>query len=95
MSVPRFRRVAAAGRPAVFLTVDGRPAEGLEGDTLMTVLVRARGAVRAGEFGEGARGGFCAMGACQDCWVWLDGRRVRACTTPAETGMHVHTGLAP
>jgi NADH dehydrogenase/NADH:ubiquinone oxidoreductase subunit G len=35
------------------------------------------------------------MGACQDCWVWMaDGRRVRACTTPAAPGMSIVTRLA-
>lgn len=96
MPASRFRRVAEPPRPAVVLTVDGRAVAGLEGDTLLTVLVRTLGAVRAGEFGDGPRGGFCAMGACQDCWVSLaDGRRVRACTTPAEAGMAVQTGLTP
>jgi len=33
------------------------------------------------EFGGAPRAGFCLMGACQDCWVWMDdGGRVRACT---------------
>jgi NADH dehydrogenase/NADH:ubiquinone oxidoreductase subunit G len=32
------------------------------------------------------------MGACQDCWMWLDnGGRVRACTTPLIDGMAVRT----
>lgn len=96
MPPPRFRRVAESQRPIVALTVDGRAVEALEGDTLLTVLMRTRGAVRAGEFGDGPRGGFCAMGACQDCWVALaDGRRVRACTTAARPGMSVSTGLGP
>ena len=42
------------------------------------------------------RAGFCLMGACQDCWVWLaDGPRVRACTTPVAEGMHVLTHAPP
>jgi aerobic-type carbon monoxide dehydrogenase small subunit (CoxS/CutS family) len=52
------------------------------------------GFVRAGEFGDGPRAGFCCMGACRDCWVALfDGRRLRACTTLAERGMEILTGL--
>jgi aerobic-type carbon monoxide dehydrogenase small subunit (CoxS/CutS family) len=38
------------------------------------------------------RAGFCLMGACQDCWVWLaDGSRLRACTTLLAEGMQVRT----
>ena len=48
--------------------------------------------VRDSEFGDGARAGFCLMGACQDCWVRDGaGRRVRACTTPAVDGMDIVT----
>ncbi|MFM8990423.1 MAG: 2Fe-2S iron-sulfur cluster-binding protein, partial [Alphaproteobacteria bacterium] len=47
------------------------------------------------EFGEGARAGFCLMGACQDCFVALvDGSRVRACTTLVSEGMAVLTGAS-
>jgi predicted molibdopterin-dependent oxidoreductase YjgC len=36
------------------------------------------------------------MGACQECWLWLDdGRRVRACTTTVEAGMAVCTTAPP
>jgi len=42
------------------------------------------------------RAGFCLMGACQDCWVWLaDHSRVRACTTVVADGMHVLSTAPP
>jgi hypothetical protein len=42
------------------------------------------------------RAGFCAMGACQDCWMRTDdGRRLRACTTPLARGMALRTAHAP
>jgi NADH dehydrogenase/NADH:ubiquinone oxidoreductase subunit G len=45
------------------------------------------------EFGDGPRAGFCLMGACQDCWVAVEGMgRVRACTTLAQDGMAVRRG---
>ena len=48
---------------------------------------RRANALRRHEFSDEARAGFCLMGACQDCWVWLaDGRRVRACTTRGRRG---------
>jgi hypothetical protein len=35
------------------------------------------------------------MGACQDCWVSSEsGERFRACTTFAEPGMRLVTGVA-
>ncbi len=48
--------------------------------------------LRQSEFGDGARAGFCLMGACQDCWVWDEtGQRLRACTTVVLDGMTVRT----
>ncbi len=84
----RFIRLAETGRKPIAISVGGQRIEALEGDTLLTALLLARGYLRQSEFGDGPRAGFCLMGACQDCWVGLaDGRRVRACTTMAEDGM--------
>ena len=84
----RFKRLAETGRKPISLTIGTRRVEALQGDTLLTALLLARGHLRQSEFADGPRAGFCLMGACQDCWVTLaDGRRVRACTTTAEDGM--------
>jgi D-hydroxyproline dehydrogenase subunit gamma len=84
----RFRRLAATGRKPIAVQLGDRRIEALEGDTLLTALLLAGTHLRQSEFGDGARAGFCLMGACQDCWVTLTGgRRVRACTTVAEDGM--------
>jgi len=81
-------RLAETERRPIRLTLGDRVIEALEGDTLLTALLLARGHLRISEFGDGPRAGFCLMGACQDCWVALaDGRRLRACTTLAEDGM--------
>ena len=81
-------RLAETERRPIRLTLGDRVIEALEGDTLLTALLLARGHLRVSEFGDGPRAGFCLMGACQDCWVALaDGRRLRACTTLAEDGM--------
>lgn len=80
--------------PRLPMQIDNRAVTAASGDTLLTVLLREYGAVRRAEFGPEprARAGFCLMGACQECWVTLaDGRRLRACTTLAEAGMHVLT----
>jgi NADH dehydrogenase/NADH:ubiquinone oxidoreductase subunit G len=87
-----WQRVGETERAAVAITVDGVACAALEGDTLLTAILTHGARVRVSEFGDGPRAGFCNMGACQDCWVWLgDGRRVRACTTFARPGMAVLT----
>ncbi|MCQ4159530.1 (2Fe-2S)-binding protein [Roseomonas sp. GC11] len=91
-----MHRVAERGRARLRLTVDGVEIEALEGDTLLTALLTATARLRESEFGDGARAGFCLMGACQDCWVWTEaGERLRACSTPAVAGLRLVTGAAP
>jgi predicted molibdopterin-dependent oxidoreductase YjgC len=88
----RFVRLAEIARPAVRLSIDDQPATALEGDTLLVALLTNGRRVRTSEFGDGARAGFCLMGACQDCWVWDDaGARLRACSTVVVEGMIVRT----
>ena len=88
----RFVRLAETARPALKLLIDGQPASALEGDTLLVALLTHGRRVRTSEFGDGARAGFCLMGACQDCWVWDEtGQRLRACSTVVVEGMSVRT----
>ena len=88
----RFVRLAETGRPGIRLTIDGAPASALDGDTLLVAILTNGTRVRESEFGDGARAGFCLMGACQDCWVWTErGERLRACTTPASAGLAILT----
>jgi len=88
----RFLRLAETERPTVQFVVDGRRAQGLEGDTLLVALMCAGAHLRESEFGDGPRAGFCLMGACQDCWVWTDdGRRLRACTTTLQADHRIVT----
>ena len=85
-----FRRLVPREGAPILFTIDGEPAEAREGDLLLTAVLLHRPALRRFEFGESHRAGFCLMAACQDCWVSLaDGRRLRACTTPIESGMAV------
>jgi len=92
VSGARFRRIAERDRPRVALVVDGEQVQALEGDMLLVAVLTHRGVLRQSEFGDGARAGFCLMGACQDCWMWTaDGGRVRACTTVVAAGMAVRT----
>ena len=85
------RAVVPDGRP-VRMLVDRAEVQAFAGDSVLVAVLAVRNALRRHEFGDEPRAGFCLMGACQDCWVWLaDGTRVRACTTPVADGMHVLT----
>jgi aerobic-type carbon monoxide dehydrogenase small subunit (CoxS/CutS family) len=91
-SAGQLRRVDEAQREPVRFWVDGQPAQALAGDTLLTAVLLSGHRLRTSEFGDGARAGFCNMGACQDCWIALeDGTRVRACGEPVRDGMRVLT----
>ena len=85
-----FKRLSETQRPALAFTLDGQPATGLLGDTLLTAMLTCAEHLRSSDFSAERRAGFCLMGACQDCWVRLaDGRRVRACSTLLEEGLAI------
>jgi aerobic-type carbon monoxide dehydrogenase small subunit (CoxS/CutS family) len=85
-----LKRLVETDRPSLAFTLDGQPASGLLGDTLLTAVLTAGDHLRGSDFSAEPRAGFCLMGACQDCWVRLgDGRRVRACSTLLEAGQEV------
>ena len=90
----KLRRLRDADRPRIQLRLEGAALEAQAGDTLLTALLAGgAGYLRSSEFGDGPRAGFCLMGACQDCWVVVEGLgRVRACATLAEAGMKVKRG---
>lgn len=95
MSEPRLQRVKDQDRRLIEIIVDGWAMSALEGDTILVAILAQRTHLResvAGDPADHGSAGFCLMGACQDCWVWLhDGRRIRACTTYAEPGMRIRT----
>ncbi|KVV36859.1 NAD(FAD)-dependent dehydrogenase [Burkholderia territorii] len=92
----QFVRVAERERAAVAFMLDGRPAQALAGDTVLTAILVAQRRVRVSEFSGKPRAGFCLIGACQDCWVRTEaGARVRACSTPIVDGMRILTGAQP
>ncbi|TLG91139.1 (2Fe-2S)-binding protein [Pseudomonas edaphica] len=85
-----FKRLAETRRPALAFTLDGQPATGLLGDTLLTAILTCAEHLRGSDFSAERRAGFCLMGACQDCWVRLAaGRRVRACSTLLQEGQAI------
>jgi D-hydroxyproline dehydrogenase subunit gamma len=92
----RLMRAVVSDAPPLCILVDGVEVKAYTGDSLLVAVLAARNALRRREFSNEMRAGFCLMGACQDCWVWLkDGQRVRACTTIVADGMHVVTAGAP
>ena len=92
----RLVRATVPEAPAVHILIDGEEAIAYVGESVLVAVLTARGALRRHEFSDELRAGFCLMGACQDCWVWLaDSSRVRACTTTVVDGMHVLTGMPP
>ncbi|MGE5201781.1 MAG: (2Fe-2S)-binding protein [Acidobacteriota bacterium] len=89
----RLIRVARFNSPSVRLEIDGRTIEANAGESVLAALLRASREIGKAEVGARGRAGFCMMGACQDCWVWLaNGGRIRACTTAVAEGMQIVTG---
>ena len=88
----RLVRAIVPDTPPVRVLIDGEEVAAYADETVIVAVLAARKALRQHEFSDEMRAGFCLMGACQDCWVWLaDGSRVRACTTVVADGMHVLT----
>lgn len=89
----QFQRLHDGQRAEVEIIVDGDTLRVLEGDTLLTAILLHRAHLRFDEIGNEQRGGFCLMGACQDCWVNDGaGRPMRACTTYVAPHLVIDTG---
>jgi len=89
-------RIAAFDTPLLSLTVDGRPVQSRQGESVLAAMLTSGDHVRRHENGGEPRGGFCLMGVCQDCWVWVGpGERGRACTTLVADGMQISTSPDP
>lgn len=85
------RAFPATGRECR-IRIDGREVLAQTGQSVLSVLLEQGRWLRRHEQGGEPRAGFCLMGACQDCWVWLSpDQRGRACTTPVAPGMQVFT----
>lgn len=74
------------------MSVDGVMIDAHHGQSVLTAILQNAGKIRDLEFNGEPRAGFCLMGACCDCWVWIDGcRGTRACREPARDGMVIST----
>ena len=94
-SRPILTRLAVGRRTPIVFQLDGVARSGFEGDTVLTAVLALGAVLRHSEFGDAPRAGFCAMGACQDCWMdSADGARLRACSTPLQPGMRLLTRVS-
>ncbi|MCC6193245.1 MAG: FAD-dependent oxidoreductase [Burkholderiales bacterium] len=88
-------RIAGVARGAlVRFTFDGREIEAHEGESVAAALWAAGVRAWSGERKPGqppSRALFCAMGVCQQCALWIDGRRVESCRAAVRAGMEVRT----
>lgn len=82
---------AGEQRRAVAISVEGRPVQAREGETLATALLRA-GVVpfRRTAVSGAPRAPLCLMGVCFDCLVEVDGaQNVQSCMVEVRDGMQV------
>lgn len=85
-------------RRVIRASFDGKPFEGLEGDTIGSALFAAGRRTFSRSFKYHRRRGLmCCAGQCPNCLVSVDGAPgVRACTEPLREGMRVqHMNASP
>lgn len=76
------------------ISIDGETIIVPGGQSVLATVLAHRSALRVQMASGQPRAGFCLMGACQECWIWLgDGQRIRACTTPVTEGMEIRTSV--
>ena len=77
----------------IAVTVDGRPVEAREGDSVAAAMLAAGiDFCRTTAVGGAPRAPFCMMGACFDCLVAIDGVGNRqGCLTAVREGMAIET----
>jgi len=75
----------------VTVLVDGEPVSARAGQSVAGALLAAgRRTLRPSPRTRAPRGLFCAMGACYECLVTIDGRRNRrACVTLVREGLRI------
>lgn len=96
MSKSILHRIAIFDSPAVSITVDGIVVSAQQGESVLAAILKQCGYLRRHETNGEPRAGFCLMGACQDCLVWVSpSQRARACSTPVSDGMQISTSSTP
>ena len=95
MSGSILHRIATFDGPVVRFTLDGKAAVARQGESVLAAILSQGAHLRRHEANAEPRAGFCLMGACQDCWVWVGpGRRARACSTSIAEAMQISTAPA-
>jgi sarcosine oxidase subunit alpha len=86
-----FRRLQPDARARVTLTIEGKPVEAREGDTVAAALLAADFLhCRTTPVSGAPRAPYCMMGVCFDCLVTIDGTGNRqACLVHVRDGMVV------
>ncbi|EAY71471.1 hypothetical protein BDAG_04308 [Burkholderia dolosa AU0158] len=93
----QFVRVAERDRARIAFTLDGRPAQALAGDTVLTAILVAQRRVRVSEFGGEPRAGFCPDRRVAGLLGAHRGRRMRGARArrPSHYGLQILTGARP
>lgn len=87
----RITKGVARGEPVTFRFND-MPFSGFAGESIACALFAAGVAhLRDSPREEQPRGMFCLMGSCQECLVWVNGRKVTACQQPLVEGLEVYS----
>ena len=90
-----FRRLGAPSE-IVRVELDGRPVDGLAGDTVASLLLRTvePHLYRQAPVSGAARAPLCMMGVCFECLVEVDGQRnQQGCLIPLREGMRIRRQL--
>lgn len=90
-------RIASHHPEPILIRVDGAEVTALPGEMLASALLAADKPVFRADLEGKARGMFCNMGTCGECFVTVDvpgrtARRLRACLVPVEPAMEVRRG---
>jgi len=88
-----FQRLPDISGTTIHFSIDGKPATGIEGDSVAAaLLVAGHNAFRTTAVSGTERGPYCLMGACHDCYVEIDGMaNQQACRVLLRDGMSVLT----
>jgi len=79
------------GNPVTF-SFNGKTCSGYEGESVACALYAAGIKCLRDSPSEGMpRGMFCLMGSCQECLVWIEGRKLLSCQQNVAQGLEVHS----
>jgi predicted molibdopterin-dependent oxidoreductase YjgC len=88
-----FQRVYDASGASVAVTIDGKPVQAREGDTVAAAMLAAGyETCRTTPVSEAPRGPYCMMGVCFECLVTIGsvGNR-QGCLVRVQAGMRIET----